>query len=381
MRDIPTPLATNSGSFQMASVAMRYSEFVPRAYNLARALGFKKGKIMPSRAFCSDESQGYPIILIAKHFGTFPFNHGLVGGVVAADRHGPYSQHGEDLVIIQASHVGYNPDSKKFGIYRRLQTSQQIESDNCGKICHSIRWYLKEYEFSCLNIYLRKSNGGYKISVDNQLLHIERQQGLILKLNRLLTLDSEGKPDIEESLSTSKIFSVSEGLHRYLDSLNWPDGHSEPIGSHLRPDMFFFRRNIEFISEGSSRMESNLIDMMPHIVTSPWPALTAAQINTQVEFDSAFRAIVQQPAYKGRNILFLSGLNIDISPKEGQLFPLTKFIPWAAFYQDKNNHHQTWEQLEVFKRLSQQPVKNPDQVNLETAIASMRSEKEILLPF
>ena len=61
------------GSFRMAEVAMRYSEFVPRFYNLSKSLGFTEGKIMPSRAFCSDESQGYPIILIAKHFGTFPF--------------------------------------------------------------------------------------------------------------------------------------------------------------------------------------------------------------------------------------------------------------------------------------------------------------------
>ena len=77
---------------------------------------------MPSRAFCSDESQGYPIILIAKHFGTFPFNHGLVGGIVATDRHGPHAHHGKDLVIIQASHVGYDPESGRFGVYRRLQT-------------------------------------------------------------------------------------------------------------------------------------------------------------------------------------------------------------------------------------------------------------------
>jgi len=53
---------------------MRYSLFVPRLYNLCRSLGFEAGNIMPSRAFCSDENQGFPIILIAKHFGAFPFN-------------------------------------------------------------------------------------------------------------------------------------------------------------------------------------------------------------------------------------------------------------------------------------------------------------------
>lgn len=35
---------------------MRYSRFMPRLYNLAISLGFEPGKIIPSRAFCSDES-------------------------------------------------------------------------------------------------------------------------------------------------------------------------------------------------------------------------------------------------------------------------------------------------------------------------------------
>jgi len=82
----------------MAQVGMRYSEFAPRVYNLAKSLGFTPGKMMPSRAFCSDESQGYPIIQIAKQFGTFPFNHGRVGGMIALDRHGPHAHHGMDLL-------------------------------------------------------------------------------------------------------------------------------------------------------------------------------------------------------------------------------------------------------------------------------------------
>ena len=99
------PLATMA-SFQIKGRMLRYSVFIPKLYNLCKSLGFEAGKIMPSRAFCSDESQGYPIILIAKHFSTFPFNHGRVGGVVATDRHAPHADHGQDLVIIQASHVG-----------------------------------------------------------------------------------------------------------------------------------------------------------------------------------------------------------------------------------------------------------------------------------
>ena len=77
--------------FPVNPFAMRYTSFAPRLFNFCLSLGMEPGNIMPSRAFCSDENQGYPIILLAKHFGTFPFDHGRVGGIVAIDRHRPHS--------------------------------------------------------------------------------------------------------------------------------------------------------------------------------------------------------------------------------------------------------------------------------------------------
>ena len=46
---------------------------------------------------------------------------------MATDRHAPHAHHGKDMVIIQASHVGYDPDSGKFGVYRRLQTENTVK--------------------------------------------------------------------------------------------------------------------------------------------------------------------------------------------------------------------------------------------------------------
>ncbi len=374
-------ISSQLGSFHMAAVSMRYSRFVPRMYNLARSLGFERGKIMPSRAFCSDESQGYPIILIGKHFGTFPFNHGLVGGVVATDRHGPHAHHGKDLVIVQASHVGYDPESSRFGVYRRLQTEQQTETTNCGKICGAMDWYLHEYEFARNNIYLREAQGGKQIVIDNQLLHSEREQGLLLKLNQLALVENEQTPIPKACLSTSKIFDASPALIRLLGDYEWKPGAGEPIGAKLHPDLFFFRRQISHHPEGRDHLEKNLISVMPFVVTSKWPALTAAQANSQVEFDRAFRTIVQEESYAGKRVLFISGLNVDISPREGQVFPLTKFIPWAAYVQNTDGSHETWEQAELFERLKAQPVDNPDQINMEEAIDIMEGAEEIRLPF
>ncbi len=369
------------GAYHMAEVSMRYSRFMPRVYNLAKSLGFKPGKIMPSRAFCSDESQGYPIILIAKHFGTFPFNHGLVGGIVATDRHAPHSHHGKDLVIIQASHVGYDPVNERFGVYRRLQTDDACETSNCGKISGALEWYIHEYEFASQNIFLSKIDNKIKVTIDNLLSHAEREEGLLLNLEKIVAVDEHGKPIPELSKSTAKIFSASSALLHYFNTDKLENGQSVPIGENLHPDLFYFKRSISHHHEGRDHLEKNLINVMPYVVTSKWPALTAAQANTQVEFDRAFRTIIQEPTYKNKKILFISGLNVDISPQEGQVFPLTKFIPWAAYVQDELGNHQTWEQAEVFEKLQQQSTDNPDQLDMEMAIEIMESATEIHLPF
>ena len=153
------------------------------------------------------------------------------------------------------------------------------------------------------------------------------------------------------------------------------NGETKIIGEQLHPDLFSFKR------ESNDPIELNLINAMPYIVSSDWPALKAAQVNTQVEFDRAFRSVVQEPEYQGKRLLFISGLNVDISPEVGDLFPLTKFVPWAAYYQTPDGTHETWEQEELSDRLKAQSMDNPDQVNLEEAIKDMRSQQEIQLPF
>ena len=166
--------------FSLEGMMIRYSQFVPRLYNFCLSNGMEPGKILPSRAFCSDESQGFPVILIAKQFGTFPFNHGRVGGIVSTDRHTPHSEHGKDIMIIQASHVGYEPETRKFGIYRRIQTENCNYSVNCGKIMDVIKWYMDEYQFACDNIYLEPSNNkNFDISINNLLLNEEEKDSLI----------------------------------------------------------------------------------------------------------------------------------------------------------------------------------------------------------
>ena len=359
---------------------MRYSLFVPRLYNLCRSLGFEAGNIMPSRAFCSDENQGFPIILIAKHFGAFPFNHGRVGGIVATDRHGPHADHGKDMVIIQASHVGYDPETEEFGSYRRLQTAEHTKTDTCGKIANVIHWYQDEYRFAQNNIYLGRENDIHTITIDNQLLDERRPEGLFLNLDRMVLLE-DGKPKLQRSLSTSRVYVASDEFCTLLPDNVWPVGQRVNVGSYLAPEMFSFRRDISDDIEGRNHLEINLVNHMPWIITSPSPMLVAAQANTQVEFDRTFRTIVKEHEYQGKNLLFISCLNIDISPQEGQLFPLTKCLPWAAYIQNEDGSSRTLEQPEIVELLMQQSTENPDQIDLEAAIQQMIDAHEVEITF
>ncbi len=366
-------------NFHLDGATFRYSSFVPRLYNYVKSLGFKQGKMLPSRAFCSDENQGYPIIVITKHFGTFPFNHGRGGAVVATDRHAPYAEHGEGLVIIQASHVGYEPEDNRFGTYSRIRTKDNRHTACCGKLAGVLDWYLEQYRIAQSDVLLEDCNGELCLRIDNGLLRGTRKEGLILRLNRLVRADFEGKFTPVHTHSTSKSFFASEALQRQLADLvpALVEGQRVPIGDHLKPDMFYYRRTLDETVEGRNHQESHLIYPMPWIVTSPSPLLTAAQINTQVEFDRTLRTLSHAQCFRDKCVFYISGLNLDISPLPDDPFPTTKFVPWAAFLRDRKGGQRIMEQSELVSVLREQSTDNPDQIDLDTAMRGMSEAESV----
>jgi len=363
-----------SNSFLIDDYAMRYSSFVPRLYNYCLSLGMQPNRIIPSRAFCSDENQGYPIILITKHFGTFPFNHGRAGGIVATGRHGPHAHHGKDVVIIHASHVGYEPESGEFGIYRRLRTEEHEYSHDCGSLCGVLEWYQREYDFARRHIKLERDDSGPIIIIDNQLLRENRTEGLFLNLDRMVAHDN-GQSDPIRQLSTAKVFRASPELVANIGD-NWEEGRSA-VGDRLHAELFYFRRELGVAAEAGDYINRNLIGAMPMILTAKFPPLEAAKVNVQMEFDRTFRTIVNEEAYAGKKVAFISGIHIDVSPLPGQMFPLTKYVPWAAFIQPESGEGYTIEQEELYGVLRQQSQNNPNKIDLTKAINSMKQEAEI----
>jgi hypothetical protein len=365
--------------FKIDGLAIPYAEFVPKLYNLCITLGFRKGLIMPSRAFCSDENQGWPIILLTKHFGTFPFNHGRVGGIVATDRHGPHAHHGEDSVIVQASHVGYDPETGAYGTCTRPKMLGTCVSVSCGKITHVITPYLEQYRFAKKRIFLHHDEqGNHLITVKNSFIDFDTRpvkNGLVLNLESIVKATPDRKIVPISAISTSQTYEVSEEFRKSIDATGyaWKSGEGEAIGKHLTSELFFFREDFHETDE-SILLERNLIQFMPTIVTSRNPSLRAAKINIQLEFARTVETIRRGAEYAGKNLLYIAGLNIDIS--EHEEYPATTyFVPWAAHIQLKDGtpveYAHPVEQERLFDLVMAQDSENPEQADLKEQISKM----------
>jgi hypothetical protein len=376
---IKSKIIRSLAPFKVDDLAIPYAEFVPKLYNLCINLGFRKGMIMPSRAFCSDENQGWPIILLTKHFGTFPFNHGRVGGIVAIDRHGPHAHHGEDSVIVQASHVGYDPFNGTYGKCTRPKMEGTCISASCGKITHVITPYLEQYQFARERIFLHKDHkGNHLITAKNSFIDFEShpvKDGLVLQLEHIVQTNENGNIHPVSAISTSQTYKVSADFQKRINATGytWKTGEGESIGKHLTEDLFYFREDLHETDE-SILLERNLIEFMPIIVTSRNPSLRAAKINIQLEFARTVESIRRGPEYNGKNLLYIAGLNLDISGYDTHP-ATTYFVPWAAHIQLKNGTPEEYlhpiEQAPLFKLLMKQDSINPEQADLKEEIGRM----------
>ncbi len=365
--------------FKVDGLAIPYPEFVPKLYNFCKELGFHKGYIMPSRAFCSDENQGLPIILITKHFGTFPFNHGRVGGMLAVDRHGPHSHHGDDLVIIQATHVGYDPNTGEYGTYHRPHISGDNTCVSCGKLTHVITPYVNRYHLARDRIFLSKDAQG-RCLITSKASFIDfgshpLEQGFVLKLSNMVDANNQRVIHPVSSSSTTQTYEVSPSFQKRLENqgYEWKTGQGESIGERLTSDLFFFKDKFHE-TDDSLLLERQLIEFMPDIVSAKYPSLRAAKTTIQLEFARVVESIRRGDEYRGRNLLYISGLNIDI-PEYESFPPHNYFIPWAAHVQLQDCSSEKCmhpiEQEDLFAKLMAQDSLNPDQIDLKENIKRM----------
>ncbi len=283
------------------------------------------------------------------------------------------------MAILQASHVGYDQDSGVYGQYKRPQMMDHCLSDSCGKLIHVIRPYLEQYLFAQDRIFLHKDgSGNCLITVKNSFIDFGSHpvtQGLVLRLSNIVDQDNMGVIRPFKSTSTTQTYVVSDTFRQRLEEIDyeWYSGAGRSLGKLLSADLFFFREDFHE-TDDSILLERNLIEFMPDIVSANHPALRAAKTNIQLEFARVVESIRRSDDYKGKNLFYIAGLNIDISENEN-LPVMNYFVPWAAHVQISGSTPKEYihpmEQTKLFAKLMEQSVDNPDQVNLKEQIGRM----------
>jgi hypothetical protein len=237
-----------------------------------------------------------------------------------------------------------------------------------------LHWYQFEYRHACEHILCGRLGGEPAILIGNQFLDEDRPEGLFLNLDLLI----DRRAGLLRTLSTSNVFRAAPALVERLPADAWGDKPGI-IGRHLTADLFFFRRAATEGSTGHDILEAALAPAMPALVTSRHPPLDAARYHTQVEFDRTYRSIRREPAYHEKNLLFISGINIDISPRAGLPFPLTKFVPWAAYVRLRDGRSFHLEQDELTDSLRKQSTENPERTSFDYAIHDIGDVDEVTI--
>ena len=376
----------------------RFSQFAPRLYNyVTKKAGMEAGVIMPARAFCSDGSQGYPTMVLAKHFGTFPFDYGQIGGTFDFNRSPAFVTHGRDMVVVQATHVGYDPVTNKYGKYPRHRTSCDPEkvvcTANCGLVAIITTPYSEAYKAAASQTLVAKNRatGEYQVRLLNFFLAKENTSrapvSVQFDIPRMLrvTAGSAGAEGVAKYVSqdpVSRTFVASDEFARHLsqykqfaDESSVEDGKFVPLGDALTPAWFKFPRAAGGAELG--QYEKNVRDQMEWVVTQPEPLLAAAQACAQAEFQRFLTEVsFAKSWFENRNLFYVSGIMIDVSPSTDQLgsgcafYPRSLFVPFAAYSQRFENVEvevlpsgatqvktsgkflkETWDQDRIFREL------------------------------
>ncbi len=337
--------------------------------------------ILPSRAVCSDESEAQVIYSLAACFGNNPFNFGRVGGVIATDRTPAAAHHGQDIVLVAATHVGYDPSQEninaRFG--RMYRPRMGLEKNNmhaystcCGKLTGVIGPFLKLYKLASgrkISLFKKEFNNKerYCISINDHLLS-QKGEAFVLNLNMsIMVKHKNNMPVVLEGRANSTVFEASDELSNSLKSKGFVfSAEPRPIGNYLSAKYFSFEQsNIPMKEDGSHLLLKNLLPYMNLIVSHPIPELAAANIAIAHEFTKTvtiFRRKQKELDIENKSILLIAGIDLNVFDhelaKENPLLGYqVYFCPFAAYFKSREDSYgKVFEKEEILKLLNSQPI-------------------------
>lgn len=353
---------------------MNYSEFAPRLYHFCKQYGLRRERWKLASACCPDEDQGYPLLILTKHFGTFPVNVGTASGGINYAEMPAIHDTGTDLIIVQASHLGFDslPDDR--------EASERVNGERSRAYPYHIqtlRWYQNEYRFARNGIALKKYNGRYQLLIDNQLLEGGGREGLFLNMDKLVQKDEQRNHIALKQHSTAKAFMASDELIDRVSEVNLQEGEITTIGRHLSADLFYFKRNNADVAEQEWYRIRQLNELMPQIITASSPALELAKASIQIEFDHTFRTLAKDKKYQGRNLVYIGVVHQDAAPSVAQTFTPVLVVPWAAYIRQSDGRQTILEQPELVEYLKRNSAFNPDEIDLDLALQEVERREDL----
>lgn len=279
-------------------------------------------------------------------------------------------------------------------------------SGTCGKVVGVMGPYEKAFEALLGRIRVRADGEQVLLSVSNLLLPSSSGEGsdqlAFLVFDDLFEKGALENPVLEKGTSTvfrasesfakqfKKLMATQEGqaVEEEIDQsdlqLGWRSLKNSKLAHLLTSNMFTFKKPAELLLGEENRLERSLLPHLPKVLTSPYDnELSASLICMQSEFDRSVHSVAAEPTYKGKNLILISGLNIDVSPAQDleEAFPATMFLPWAAYVQLADGKRHVVEQQELVSELFSRSTDNPDELDIENSINELFERKRRRITF
>ena len=260
-----------------------------------------------------------------------------------------------EAVIVLSCRVAYNPHWGAFGGHPQLLVQAKTDDDDEPCPAAFIAPFLQQYRFAQERIFLAMNGQGeHLITLPACLLAKTRDNGYRFSV----LLDQVAEPDKDGNIVPVTIsgrvstYTLSGKLRQAIDRQGhvWQSGRSFPIGRYLGSELFSFG-DFGPASDRNGLFVSTLLPYLNEIVTHRTPDLRAAEIHLSQVFARAVALQRAEYAENSKNVLYLAGLDIDMSGFQGYEEQHC-FVPWQAYLAGRDEER-VLAQDDLFIRLMQ----------------------------
>ena len=333
---------------------MNLMELYGRMRSLTDKAGFSG--TLPAIWQCSDESQSIKKSLFGYVYNCPTFNLGRVGALLDPQRFATAAHHGKDLVIFGGSHIGAK-ESEGIGYIKRIHGDQV---PCCGMLERVLSDYLQVYRRATQLIKVFRSEDLVKIEIPYKYLFekpVSDTVRIIIHREKIIEGEALGEGTLGKIYRAHPSLSTPE----ILDSLQQTP---QPIGRLLRPELFTFRKKLDFDShEPQTMLEVSFFDFMPEIVAAEYPHRRLGNINTWRQFHRIASYITDSFDGSDINIFVLAGLTIDHTIRYNTVIPQFGF--WMQHGKALEAHY--FGPSEINQLLAEQEIYRPPVTFLEYA--------------